>query len=360
MFLSIFLFISLHRFYSNITNLLFALSMKYSFLKCASIVAVGAIIGACVPTQQVAYGTVSVPEEGGVKFEMITEENDAVITPNVQNTFTAGKYSVKWWINPLIAVSPDGEKIAYISSKNNQLNVMVKNTSSGGVSTQRTFRSAVQDVSWSPDGETLCFSEFANGRNSIYLTNALKGSTVRQITTIGTANDYGGVLTNDGNTLLFHRAEGGNNYSIWGYDRENNLVSNYSRGMTPCPIPGEAGAYYCTRYKTDGLCEIWKVNPETGIEEVILSRTDQSFSTPRLSPDGKWVLCTGSSPKNTNIFVVGIDGNNLIQLTYHPGNDISAVWAPDGKSIFFLSQRGNSTGKYNIWKMSFEPNNYTL
>ena len=51
--------------------------------------------------------------------------------------------------------------------------------------------------------------------------------------------------------------------------------------------------------------------------------------------------------------VIGTDGNNLTQLTYHPGNDISAVWAPDGKSIYFLSQRGNVEGKYNVWKMNF-------
>nr|WP_321570866.1 hypothetical protein [uncultured Duncaniella sp.] len=72
------------------------------------------------------------------------------------------------------------------------------------------------------------------------------------------------------------------------------------------------------------------------------------------------MLVTGSSISekdkniNTDIYVVRTDGTNLTQLTYHPGNDMSAIWAPDGRSIFFLSQRGSAKRVFNVWKMSFE------
>ncbi len=56
---------------------------------------------------------------------------------------------------------------------------------------------------------------------------------------------------------------------------------------------------------------------------------------------------------NTDIFVVRTDGTQLTQLTYHPGNDLSPVWSPDGKSIFFLSQRGSAEKNYNVWRMDF-------
>lgn len=298
----------------------------------------------------VDYGTVSVPQEGGIKFEKITEESDDVITPNVRK-----RPLLEWWINSFIAISPDGARIAYINQKNNMSNVMVKSATQGGVSVQRTFRNNVQDVSWSPDGKTLCYSEFYNGQNRVQLVNADQGSVVSQIST-GNTNDYSGVIVDmKSERILFHRGEGSlYNYSIWEYDRKTNLFSNYSRGMTPCPIPSDKDSYYCSRFTNKGLCEIWRVNPKTGVEEVVLSRPDQSFTTPKLSPDGKWLLCTGSSTgDNTDIYVIGTDGNNLTQLTYHPGNDISAVWSPDGKSIYFLSQRGNVEGKYNVWKMNF-------
>ncbi|MBR6927035.1 MAG: PD40 domain-containing protein [Bacteroidaceae bacterium] len=33
---------------------------------------------------------------------------------------------------------------------------------------------------------------------------------------------------------------------------------------------------------------------------------------------------------------------------------MSAVWSADGKSIFFLSQRGSAKRLYNVWKMEFK------
>ena len=124
-------------------------------------------------------------------------------------------------------------------------------------------------------------------------------------------------------------------------------------------IPNDLDAIYCARFTTNKESEIWRVNFKTGVEEVILSQPGKSFSTPQLSPDGKWLLVTGSSRSekekidNTDIFVVRTDGTQLTQLTYHPGNDLSPVWSPDGKSIFFLSQRGSAEKNYNVWRMDF-------
>lgn len=53
------------------------------------------------------------------------------------------------------------------------------------------------------------------------------------------------------------------------------------------------------------------------------------------------------------IYVVRTDGTQLTQLTYHLGNDLSPAWSPDGKSIYFLSQRGSAKKKYNVWRMNF-------
>lgn len=325
--------------------------MEKTMLRGGAFLLFCAVVLSCSTVKQsVNNEVVSVPQEGGIKFEKITEESDDVNTPVIRK-----RPQLEWEINSLIAMSPDGMRVAYISKKNNMTNVMVKNVLKGGVSVQRTFRNDVRDVSWSPDGKTLCYSEFYNGQNRVQLVNADQGSVVSQIST-GNANDYGGVIVDmKGERILFHRGEGNMvNYSIWEYNRKTSLFSNYSRGMTPCPIPSDKDSYYCSRFTNEGLCEIWRVNPQTGVEEVVLSRSGQSFTSPKLSPDGKWLLCTGSSTgDNTDIYVIGTDGNNLTQLTYHPGNDISAVWAPDGKSIYFLSQRGNVEGKYNVWKMNF-------
>ena len=308
------------------------------------------------------YSVVNVPEEGGVNFERITDDADCVLYTVNNRTGIFGKKKasgVDWWVNPQIAISPDGQKIAYINLKNGTQNIMVKNAKKGGASVQRTFRTAVEDFSWSPDGTTLCFTEVRNGHHGIYLVNAEQGSVVKQISG-GNDNDYGGVLSRDGNTIFFHRREGFQSYSIWSYDRKTNLFSNYSRGMTPVLIPGKDNEIYCARFTDQKESEIWRINFETGVEEIILSQPGRSFTTPQLSPDGKRLLVTGTSVSekdkaiNTDIFVVRTDGTNLTQLTYHPGNDMSAIWSPDGKYIYFLSQRGSANRIFNVWKMSFD------
>lgn len=312
------------------------------------------------------WSTVLVPEEGGTSFERITADNDCVnaryvgkrrdwfFSKNAKKDLTL----MDWWINPQIAVSPNGDKIAYINDKNNTANIMVKNSSQGGASVQRTFRTNVMDFTWSPDGKDLCFTEQRGGHYGIYLVDSELGNVVHQIST-GTDNDYGGCMSKNNRHIFFHRGEGLGSYSIWSYDRDKNLFSNYSRGMTPVPDPKNPDIFYCARFTDKKECEIWRINFRTGTEEIILSQPGRCFTTPQVSPDGEWVLVTGSSISekeqvvNTDLFVVRTDGSQFTQLTYHPGNDLSGVWSPEGNFIYFLSQRGSADRIYNVWKMTF-------
>lgn len=313
------------------------------------------------------YSLVFVPEEGGVKFEKITDDADCVATyeeggglvrKSARMLSNKKTTTFSWWVLPQVAVSPDGKRIGYINEKNGTTNVMIKSASKGGASIQRTFRSNVEGFSWSPDGKTLCFTEVRNKHHGVYLVDAEQGTIVRQVSN-GSDNDLGGVISHDGNTIFFHRGERFDSYSLWSYDRKTNLFSNYSRGMTTCLIPDDPNTVYCARFTSEKVSEIWRINFKTGVEEVLLTQPDKSFTTPQLSPDGKWLLVTGQSTSekeqidNTDIYVVRTDGTQLTQLTYHPGNDLSAVWSPDGRSIFFLSQRGSADKIYNVWRMDF-------
>ncbi len=329
----------------------------------SALVAICCFTGVDAKRVKLDYSVVDVPEEGGIKFERMTDDADCVNSQNLVGS-AKGIFGVKdlskidWWVNPRIAISPDGKKLAYLNWKNGTSNVMVKDASRGGASTQRTFRTNVTDFNWSPDGETLCFTEYRSGHFGIYLIEANQGNVVRQIST-GTDNDFAGQITKDNNNIFFHRGEGSGSYSIWSYDRNKNLFSNYSRGMTPCLIPGDNDVIYCARYTDKSESEIWRVNLKTGVEEILLSQPGRSFTTPRLSPNKKWILVTGTSMDekgkniNTDLFVIKTDGTQFTQLTYHPGNDISGIWSPDGDSIYFISQRGSKDGVYNVWKMDF-------
>ena len=78
------------------------------------------------------------------------------------------------------------------------------------------------------------------------------------------------------------------------------------------------------------------------------------LSEPQVSPDGKWVVFTlrktdlAANRGRTDLWLVGIDGTGLRQLTVNPASDFSPQWARDGKSIWFLSTR---SGSAQIWRM---------
>lgn len=301
--------------------------------------------------QTVDYSVVSVREESGLELMKFTSDNDLVAMPQVRR----GISGVQWFSNRIIDISPDGTKLAFVSARGSSSNIFVKEISRQGSSTQRTNRGNVVDFSYSPDGKLLLFSERVGKNSRIFQTDAEQGFICRQITSGN--QDYSPCCSKDMKRVFFARQES-RGVSLWSYDVQNNYLSNYSYGMNPCVI-GE-NIILCARMNDSGRGEIWEVNLATGIEECIVSDLNCSFSTPVLSPDGRWIAFVGSSPLmsenttywNTDIYISRRDGTERHQLTYHAADDLSPVWSQDGHNLFFISQRGSENAIANIWRLS--------
>lgn len=82
----------------------------------------------------------------------------------------------------------------------------------------------------------------------------------------------------------------------------------------------------------------------------------KSVSDPQISPDGKWIAYTVSSPDSakdkydSDIWMISWDGKETIQLTSSPESESAPRWSPDGKYLTFLSSRYESKAS-QIWKM---------
>ena len=78
----------------------------------------------------------------------------------------------------------------------------------------------------------------------------------------------------------------------------------------------------------------------------------KAVSDPQLSPDGKWVAYTVSTPSledNRNVsrvWVVEVATGKSRQLTGGPGSDRQPRWSPDGKTLAFVSTRDSGA---QVW-----------
>ena len=85
---------------------------------------------------------------------------------------------------------------------------------------------------------------------------------------------------------------------------------------------------------------------------------------PQYSPDGRMIAFAsndlvneeGSKPEvaNYNLWLIDSEGAQVaVALTNNPATDISPTWSPDGRFIYFCSNRGLN---WNIWRLNLSEN----
>lgn len=304
-------------------------------------------------------------EETALNVVKITDESKAPVyglsftsSPSRFSSSVQGgnkRNGVYWNSKKKLAISPDGEELAYLTAHDgNSFNVMTRRAGTGGTATQRTTRQ-VNDISWGKD-DKLYFPDITGNQSKICVIDSHKGSLMRQLTSGNI--DMEPALSPSGNKVFFTRMEN-SGPMVWSFDLKNGELISCARGF--CPTPVSDDEFVCVRNTETGNSEIWSVNFVNGQENLILSDEDRGYTHPTISPDGEWMLVVGNSisninkTKNLDIFAVKMDGSNMIQLTYHPGDDTCPQWSNDGRTIFFLSNRANTQKKYNIWRMNFLP-----
>lgn len=88
----------------------------------------------------------------------------------------------------------------------------------------------------------------------------------------------------------------------------------------------------------------------------------ERISEPAVSPDGQWVVFTRrttdfeANKGRYDLWLIGVDGKELRQLTKDPASDANPCWSNDGKFIYFISSRSGTT---QVWKLSLEEGNPT-
>ena len=75
------------------------------------------------------------------------------------------------------------------------------------------------------------------------------------------------------------------------------------------------------------------------------------------SPDGRWLAFhtrTGATSKKLDIWILPVTGGGgrALRLTHAPGLDAAPTWDRDGRTLYFVSDRGADP---NVWRLSIDP-----
>jgi Tol biopolymer transport system component len=77
---------------------------------------------------------------------------------------------------------------------------------------------------------------------------------------------------------------------------------------------------------------------------------------PSFSPDSRRIVFSGNTGGHSDLYIVDVDGENLRRLTHDRYAALQPQWSPDGKAIAFATDRGPGTDlnllQFNPWQIA--------
>lgn len=215
-------------------------------------------------------------------------------------------------------ISPDGSEIVFCYKGD-----IYKVSAQGGTAVQLTTQASYEaNPVWSPDGEQIAFASDRNGNFDLFIMSA-DGGAARRLT-YHSASEIPSTFTPDGKYVLFS--------------------ASIQDPATSALFP------------TSAMTELYRVPVEGGNTEQVLGTPaewvcfDKAGSNflyqDRKGFEDEWRKHHTSSIAR-DIWLYDTQTGKHTNLTNRDGEDRNPVYAPDGKSVYFLSERNG--GSFNVY-----------
>jgi Tol biopolymer transport system component len=267
-----------------------------------------------------------------------------------------------------LALSADGKRLAFtVESEQVQAWMFPFDATRGRVTGSGQALTPPGVEAWQPtltrDGKKLAFAATRAGKWELWEKSLVDGREAPIA-----ADDYQRYTPEwspDGTRLAYGRLK-----TTGTRERQLFVWSAESRDEEPLTAPSSLQMYVydwssdgkqlLVAQQGDQTHEVWLRSaapmPNSEPARKIISNPAYHLYQPHFSPDGRWIVFEAirSQPtlNESTLYVTPATGGPWIRITDGKHWDDKPRWAPDGKTLYFVSSRG---GFLNVWGIRFDP-----
>jgi eukaryotic-like serine/threonine-protein kinase len=211
-----------------------------------------------------------------------------------------------------------------------------------------------QYPSLSPDGKWVVYAGQESGNLDIYLLST-SGQNPINLTSDSPADDDEPAFSPDGERIAFRSSREGGGIFVMG--RTGEAARRVTRaGFNPAWSPDGTQIAFTTEdvqltpLNWEGRSELRVVALSTGAERRLA--VDDAVQA-SWSPHGHRIayVVRVASPREMDIATIPAGGGEPVSVTRDQATDWGPVWSPDGKYLYFASDRG---GSMNLWRVPID------
>ena len=226
--------------------------------------------------------------------------------------------------------------------------------------TRLTFQTGdISQPSVSPEGQSFAFVGEDGGDSDIFVQR-IGGTNPINLTSGSSDDDSGPAFSPDGAQIAFQSSRGGGGIFVMGATGES-VRRLTDSGDTPAWSPDGREIVYSSQginpiwpYLRSGFGELWAVNVATGAKRRITRGAPMDAVQPSWSPHAQriayWGLRGGGQRDLWTVASSGAEASG-VDVTNDPALDWNPVWAPDGRFLYFASDRGGTMG---LWRVAID------
>ncbi len=324
----------------------------------------------------------------GIKMEKLVEELDLAVkrkywpdiadreTPDEAATRLTDHYKDRHFYNISPAISPNGDKVAYITDRDDFMDIQllsaVDGEKLGSVFKGQRAPHAEElhflspGMTWSPDGEYIAFSVKAGGEDALTWVN-VNTKKIHQ-KKFGLDGVFDADWSPDGDKIAFQGTyNGGSNIYVYNIRTDHLQQITFDNFSDHSPSWSPDGSKILFASDRKDFVDISRLNVIDGIQKDIKKdagdkkensgndgngigngQSGQQGRVYGLEPD---VFMNEHDYRTHDVYVMNADGSDIERLTYGNYTTDSPVWSPDGNKIAYVSEE---YGISNIYIMDFE------